>query len=84
MVIKPLVLMVQTQLSIQIQQLVEVEEQVMVLMLVLEVQVEKGQSLNTVFNALEAGNIQVVSMRNKANRLEEMFVSLIKSSEAVE
>lgn len=50
----------------------------------LEVEVEKGQSLNTVFNALESANIQVVSMRNKANRLEEMFVSLIKSSEAAE
>ncbi|BFM12036.1 ABC transporter ATP-binding protein [Simiduia litorea] len=48
----------------------------------LEVEVEKGQSLNAVFNALESANIQVVSMRNKANRLEEMFVSLIRNSEA--
>jgi len=48
----------------------------------LEVEVEKGQSLNAVFNALESASIQVVSMRNKANRLEEMFVSLIQNSEA--
>ncbi|UTA46557.1 ABC transporter ATP-binding protein [Simiduia sp. 21SJ11W-1] len=48
----------------------------------LEVEVERGQSLNDVFKALELENIEVVSMRNKANRLEEMFVSLIKQQEA--
>ncbi|MBB3168733.1 ABC transporter ATP-binding protein [Simiduia aestuariiviva] len=47
----------------------------------LEVEVERGQSLNDVFKALEAQKIEVVSMRNKANRLEEMFVSLIKQQE---
>lgn len=44
----------------------------------LEVEVEKGQSLNDVFLALEQQGIKVGSMRNKANRLEEMFVSLIQ------
>ncbi|AFU98026.1 ABC transporter ATP-binding protein [Simiduia agarivorans] len=43
----------------------------------IEVAVEKGQSLNAVFAALEQHSITVLSMRNKANRLEEMFVSLI-------
>lgn len=43
----------------------------------IEVSVERGQSLNAVFAALEQQSITVLSMRNKANRLEEMFVSLI-------
>ncbi|MGN0921132.1 MAG: ABC transporter ATP-binding protein [Cellvibrio sp.] len=42
-----------------------------------EIQVEKGQTLNSIFAELTAQNIQVVSMRNKANRLEEMFVSMV-------
>ncbi|WP_041522634.1 ABC transporter ATP-binding protein [Gilvimarinus agarilyticus] len=42
-----------------------------------EVEVEKGQSLNQLFDQLSAQGVQVVSMRNKANRLEELFVSLI-------
>jgi ABC-2 type transport system ATP-binding protein len=42
-----------------------------------EVEVEKGQSLNQLFAQLSAQGVQVVSMRNKANRLEELFVSLI-------
>jgi ABC-2 type transport system ATP-binding protein len=41
------------------------------------VEVEKGQSLNQLFEQLSAQSVQVVSMRNKANRLEELFVSLI-------
>ncbi|MEP0072445.1 MAG: ABC transporter ATP-binding protein [Marinomonas sp.] len=44
----------------------------------LEVEVIKGQSLNTIFNALEVMSINVISMRNKSNRLEELFVKLIK------
>lgn len=43
----------------------------------LEVVLEKGRSLNEVFDALAAQNIVVTSMRNKANRLEELFVSLL-------
>lgn len=42
-----------------------------------EVDVEKNQGLNAVFAALAAEDITVLSMRNKANRLEELFVSLI-------
>lgn len=43
----------------------------------LEVDIEKGQSINRVFAALDASGITVSSMRNRANRLEEMFVNLI-------
>lgn len=42
----------------------------------LEVDIEKGQSLNELFEGLSQQDIHVVSMRNKANRLEELFVSL--------
>ncbi len=47
----------------------------------MEVEVEKGQSLNALFHALSAENIDVVSMRNKVNRLEELFVSLVNQSQ---
>jgi ABC-2 type transport system ATP-binding protein len=43
----------------------------------LEVEVERKQGLNAIFNALAGKDIQVTSMRNKANRLEELFVSLV-------
>ena len=43
----------------------------------LEVTVEKGQSLNDLFTRLGEQGISVVSMRNRANRLEELFVSLL-------
>lgn len=45
-----------------------------------EVQVEKGQTLNEVFIALSEQQISIISMRNKANRLEEMFVAMIAQS----
>ena len=45
----------------------------------LEVEVEKTVSLNKLFEALSERDIQVVSMRNKANRLEELFVSLVEN-----
>lgn len=48
----------------------------------LEVEFEKGRSLNEVFDALSQQNIHVVSMRNKANRLEELFVSLVESNQS--
>ncbi|WP_461481246.1 ABC transporter ATP-binding protein [Porticoccus sp.] len=44
-----------------------------------EVEVEKHQSLNELFASLSERDIHVVSMRNKANRLEELFVSLVES-----
>ncbi|WP_417666693.1 ABC transporter ATP-binding protein [Pseudidiomarina sp.] len=44
----------------------------------IEVDVEKSQGLNRVFEQLSAQNITVLSMRNKANRLEELFVNLVE------
>jgi len=46
----------------------------------LEVDVEKTQSMNGVFAQLETLGISVLSMRNKANRLEELFVSLVEKN----
>jgi ABC-2 type transport system ATP-binding protein len=43
-----------------------------------EVDVEKNQGINAVFTELNQRQIQVLSMRNKANRLEELFVSLVE------
>ena len=46
----------------------------------LEVDVCKTQPLNRLFEALSAAGISVVSLRNKANRLEETFVNLLAKS----
>ena len=42
----------------------------------LEVDVDKSQSLNELFSAFTAQGIHIDSMRNKSNRLEELFVRL--------
>ncbi|MDN3520027.1 ABC transporter ATP-binding protein [Halomonas ramblicola] len=47
----------------------------------LAVVVHRGQRLNDVFSALGEQGIQVVSMRNRANRLEEMFVSMVEGDQ---
>ena len=47
-----------------------------------EVVVVKGQSLNDLFAPLTAQGIHVSSLRNKANRLEELFLSLVNGSSA--
>lgn len=44
-----------------------------------EVEVSKEQSLNSIFAALSASGIEVVSMRNKVNRLEELFIRLVEA-----
>lgn len=49
----------------------------------LEIDVEKGQGVNAVFAALTAQGVEVLSMRNKANRLEELFVSLVEQGQGV-
>ena len=46
----------------------------------LEVEVAQGQHINEVFSALDRQGIHVNSMRNKANRLEEMFVNLVEGA----
>ncbi|MEE4163592.1 MAG: ABC transporter ATP-binding protein [Woeseiaceae bacterium] len=47
----------------------------------LEVEVDRSQNLNEVFRELDARGIRVVSMRNKANRLEELFMRLVESKQ---
>ncbi len=42
-----------------------------------EVAIGRGQDLNALFAALSARNIRVTSLRNKANRLEELFLRLV-------
>lgn len=46
----------------------------------LEVEIQKDQSLNTLFNELNQLGITIISMRNKTNRLEELFVRLISEN----
>jgi ABC-2 type transport system ATP-binding protein len=44
----------------------------------LEVELSRGQSLNDIFLRLSQLGIHVVSMRNKVNRLEEIFMRLVE------
>jgi ABC-2 type transport system ATP-binding protein len=46
----------------------------------LEVQVEKSQGLNALFQQLAQQQVEVLSLRNKSNRLEELFVSLVEKN----
>ena len=48
----------------------------------LEIEVERGQQLNGLFEQLSRHQIAVRSMRNKANRLEELFVRLTAEARA--
>ena len=50
----------------------------------LEVKVDEGQSLNDLFSALAGAGIRVSSLRNKANRLEELFMRLVESKKDAE
>ena len=50
----------------------------------LEVDVEKAEGLNPVFTQLSEQGVQVMSMRNKSNRLEELFVRLVESAKQAE
>jgi len=43
----------------------------------LEVDLNKNQTLNPIFQQLTEQNINVLSMRNKSNRLEALFINLI-------
>jgi ABC-2 type transport system ATP-binding protein len=49
----------------------------------LEVEVSLGQSLNDIFAQLTKQGIEVASMRNKVNRLEELFIRLVESDKPV-
>ena len=46
----------------------------------LEVQVDKSQGISALFTQLAAAQIEVLSLRNKSNRLEELFVSLVEKN----
>jgi len=47
----------------------------------LEVDITKDRSINQLFAALTEKNLNVLSMRNKANRLEELFIRLVEDSQ---
>ncbi|MGH8271989.1 MAG: ATP-binding cassette domain-containing protein [Gammaproteobacteria bacterium] len=44
----------------------------------LELDVLREQNINQVFERLSAAGVEVLSMRNKANRLEEIFMKLVE------
>lgn len=47
----------------------------------LEVSIASGRPINDLFLQLSQEGIDVISMRNKVNRLEEMFVALVQEAE---
>ncbi len=48
----------------------------------IEMDVPKSENLNNVFKKLDEAGYKVSSMRNKANRLEELFVKMIENKTA--
>ena len=50
----------------------------------LQVEINKGEALNQVFAELSSLGIKVLSMRNKSNRLEELFVNLVEQGKQQE
>lgn len=46
----------------------------------LEITLDKALSLNDLFQLLEAHGITVLSLRNKSNRLEELFVKMVEKN----
>jgi ABC-2 type transport system ATP-binding protein len=48
----------------------------------LNVAVPKEIGLNQLFSQLSAHNIKVISLKNKSNRLEQLFMDLIESKPA--
>ena len=46
----------------------------------LQIDISKQQGLNNLFKQLSALNIEILSMRNKYNRLEELFISLLEDN----
>jgi ABC-2 type transport system ATP-binding protein len=49
----------------------------------LEVALHADDDLNSLFDLLDQQNISVISLRNKANRLEELFMGLVESKKTV-
>lgn len=50
----------------------------------LEVEIERNQGLNGLFEQLTNQGIQVLSMRNKSNRLEELFLKITEEKPLVD
>ncbi|HJF16788.1 MAG TPA: ABC transporter ATP-binding protein [Globicatella sulfidifaciens] len=50
----------------------------------LEVEVERNQGVNDIFNQLTEQGIKVLSMRNKSNRLEELFLKITEEKDHTE
>ncbi len=48
-----------------------------------ELVLDNGRDLNRIFQQLSELGIFVTSMRNKANRLEELFVTLLEEDRAI-
>jgi len=50
--------------------------------LTLEVVIQKNQNLNSLFKVLSAQSIEISSLRNKENRLEALFLGMVKKNVA--
>ena len=48
----------------------------------IEVAMDRSQNLNQLFSQLNNNGIEIQSMRNKANRLEELFLGLVDEKKA--
>ncbi len=48
----------------------------------LQIDISKKQGLNNLFKQLSEKGIEVLSMRNKTNRLEELFINLLEENES--
>lgn len=46
----------------------------------IEIEIRRGQSINDLFQLLTQQNVTISSMRNKTNRLEELFIRLISEN----
>ncbi len=46
----------------------------------LQVEVSRDQSINDLFQTLSGAGVEVLSMRNKQNRLEQLFIDLVNAS----
>jgi len=46
----------------------------------IEVEVKQGQGINEMFEVLSRGGLRVASMRNKQNRLEQLFMDMVAAT----
>ena len=47
----------------------------------LEIGLKSGLDINTIFSALDKAGLKVTGMRNKSNRLEQLFLSKLNDNE---